>query len=298
VEDILLLITNAGFFGLIGIQEASYGQPVIQGLVGMGAAFIFVLSAVALPAKAGFRRLAETLCGLTVVFAAISLVFLLKKDTETIGIILVGLVTIWLAGRMSSRPLRLTGSLLALWAAGKLIFKDLWQHHHDYYPAPHQVELGNARFLNSAFAIELAVVVCLFIFLWLWHKFASAEMDQVEANFYKLGIILANLALLIVLQWESLRSAPTLKSDIVRFSLSTACYVLHASALTYLGIIRKSPLLRYSGIVLSFWTALYVFIAVMIEGDNKSRILTLVILGIALIIMSFLYHRRALEVKR
>lgn len=298
-EDILVQIANAAFFGLVGIEGASSGQPVIQGLVGMGAAFLYVLTAVVLPVKPGFKKLADMLCGLAVVFAAVSLVFLLERDTETIGIVLVALVTIWLAGRMESKPLRLTGALLALWTVCDLVFTNFW---HDSplhrYGGYYEHLSKEARYLNVPFAVDIAVIAGLFLFLWLWHKAASKDMDPVEQNFYKLGIVLANLALLIVLQWESLRSAATLKSKFVTFSLSTVCYMLQAGALTYLGILRKSQLLRYSGIALSFWTALYVFIAVMLEGDNKARIITLVILGIALIVISFLYHRRALEAKK
>jgi hypothetical protein len=51
VEDIVVQIANAAFFALVGIQGTSSGQPVIQGLVGMGAAFLYVLTAVVLPTR-------------------------------------------------------------------------------------------------------------------------------------------------------------------------------------------------------------------------------------------------------
>lgn len=293
--EFIVLVLNCIFFTLVGIVVLYDKEPVVQGSIGMGTALYFALLAALLPVKPERKRLTESLAGLAVAFTAISLIFLLQGSLETFGLTAAALVTLYLASRFQSVLLRIVGLLTMLWAIGKLALMDLWhQGWQDGFLADKPYP-----YLNTDFFISLAVVAGGFICLWLWHRTISGKVAPNESVLVRLGILFVNFALVLVLQNEARTVSRMEWGGFLPDLLRASSYLLHGGVLTILGIRRDSKLLRGSGLVLFLWTALWVLYRLVLHQANSfTRVVTLLILGCVLLIVSFWYYRKSLTTAR
>ncbi len=128
----------------------------------------------------------------------------------------------------------------------------------------------------------------------------TTKVDVNEWNFSSWGPLVVNVVLLVVLQVKALGEVNTMGlvflEEFDRFVFSTLSYLTQAGVLTYLGIGISSSLLRYSGLALFCWSALWVFFLVMARGDLLGRVVWRLILGVGLILASFWYYGRGRKV--
>jgi uncharacterized membrane protein len=296
-EEIAILILNCAFFTTFGVENIYRGEPVVQGMIGMSAAFLLALLASFMSASGVRKRLMESLCGLAVVFIAVSLIFLLEANLESIGLTLVAILTVWLAKRFESGILRTVGLLEMLWAVGKVIFIDLWSD--EFHRYPYEVQSTTLPYINGAFAINFAVIAGAFLVLYIWSRAIENKKSANESSAISAGIVIANLGLVVLLQREAeyVNNLALSSADLLQSAVSAASYLLHGGILTFLGLKRNSTLLRGSGLVLFIWTVLWVIFEFVISGPAITRVVTLSLLGLAMIIASFWYYRRFQEVR-
>ena len=301
---LLLVVANCALFAIYGVERIYSGQPVIQGAIGVACAILLALLASLLSTAGERKRLMETLSGLAVVYLAIALLFLLERELEAIAVILIAVLTAWMALRFGSSLLRAIAALEMFWALGMVLFLDLLCTRHWWHIVRGADEAAKPLpYANTVFIVDLAVIGGAFLVLWLWWR-AGSSLSPAERSFISFGVLLANITLVVLLQTEALvwQHVDWVKEHgwqrAVKHTFSIASYILHGVLLTYLGLRRDSTLLRYSGLALFGWTVLWVVYKLIAHGELGARVIALIILGVALILASSWYYRRYAEVQK
>jgi len=237
-----------------------------------------------------------------VLFLGISLVFLLDTKLEAAGTMMVAILTLWLALRFASSILRTIGALAMFWALCMLLFMELLPTCDSWFGCGY-IDRGTTPYLHSVFITELAVVAGAFLALWLWRRALSQQAGSFEISLVSLGIVFTNFILVILLQvesevWNKMKLARQAgwHHTLDRVA-GVASYLVHGGILTFLGLKRESRLLRYCGLALFAWAVLWVGFTVIVHGEMLARVIALVILGLALMAVSFWYYRRYAEAK-
>jgi uncharacterized membrane protein len=144
-------------------------------------------------------------------------------------------------------------------------------------------------YYRGSFHIIVRYVYLVFIglLLWITHKYVRQDFQQV--NFRIPMDLIMHVALIAIIsteliQWLDLSRAP----DSYKLELSIL-WGLYAVMLIVLGIWKKKKHLRIMAIALFSGTLLKVFIYDISHLDTISKTIVLIILGILLLITSYLY---------
>ena len=133
---------------------------------------------------------------------------------------------------------------------------------------------------------------------------ARENLDDAGANEKaELGIfsVLINVFALIALSlefWDYYGKGVTvMEADLARHLSLSVLWTIYATILILLGVQQKSPLLRWQALVLFGLVVIKVFIYDLASLDRAYRILSFLVLGSLLMVVSFLYTKRAAKGK-
>lgn len=221
--------------------------------------------------------------GLGLTFATLIIPVVLGGQWVTIAFAVEGAVLVWSGFYANLKLLRGAGlSLFALVAFRLAAF-----------PMASGPFLWNARF--SVFSVT---VLCFAVAIWLAHR-SKETLDEPEQGFFAAVGIGANVLALWALSLEfwDLFGRPGIRFSIdPNFAQQLALSLLWTSygiALMLIGVQRKMKLMRLQGLALFGIVVVKVFLYDLSFLQQFYRILSFVVLGLALLITSFLYHRRA-----
>jgi uncharacterized membrane protein len=193
-----------------------------------------------------------------------------------------GLVLVWTGVRAASRALRATGVFLFACVALRLLIADL--------PA-------DRLLLNVRFATWLTVVACMGLSLLCIRSLAGGMPDD-EKSLFAAVAVGANVLLLVVLSqetWDAVgRSFVGAERDqsLARHMALSILWTVFASGLMLVGVLRRAPLLRWQAIALFGLVTAKTFLHDISFLQRAYRILSFVVIGVALVTVSFLYQRR------
>jgi uncharacterized membrane protein len=200
----------------------------------------------------------------------------------TIAWAMEGAVVVWSGIRMESPWLRAAGALLLSMGGVRLLFLPL--------PAPHF--LWNERFL------AFAAVVASLAFSAAIALRAAARLEHFERHAVSVLLVAVNAYSLMAMSlevWDVLGrlQTPGMESWPAQQMGLSVLWTLYAAGLVLVGMARKSALLRWLALTLFALVVSKVFLYDLSSLERFYRILSFLVLGILLLVVSFLYQRRA-----
>lgn len=229
---------------------------------------------------------------LSATLAAAAIVLAVDGPAVAAGWAAEGVLLGWLASRQRSRWLALGSALLI--ALGSLQLAQALAG-----PAP----LGEIPILNAR---TLAAAIVIGLLAWLASRLRRDESEEVRGRARDGLIILANLLAVLLLSAEihtyfdrralevlgDARSARAAASLGEQLTLSVT-WALYAVTLIAIGIRRRYAPARYFAIVLFAVTVAKVLINDIAGLDRFYRMLSVLVVGILLLVASYLYQRRS-----
>ena len=283
---ITLTLANAlQFLCVLGIfLWSSNPSGLALALLILGAAHLAV--ALMLP-KSGSqsRRAARILYGgLALTFATIAIPAWFNGEWITIAFAIEAAALIWGGLRIDSRPLRAAGLVLYPLIVIRL-FIDA-----GVLSAP--TFLLNARFL--AFAVCAASMLAAFMMV----RSSDTVVGRGETSVYYTVAICANVVFLTALSmevWDSFGRMPAsgIDRDLAQQLALSILWIVYASVLLAVGILRKEAAARWQALVLLGFAVAKVFLFDLSFLTRFYRIVSFFVLGLVLMLISFLYQRRS-----
>jgi uncharacterized membrane protein len=164
------------------------------------------------------------------------------------------------------------------------------------FPSP-----AGAFLFNQRFAAYLLVIVCFGVALWSARDQLDDKGDQEKTE---LGIfsVLINVFALIALSlefWDYFgKTATGIDADLASHLSLSVLWTAYATILILVGVQQKSALLRWQALALFGLVVFKVFLFDLASLDRAYRILSFLVLGSVLMVVSFLYTRRAAKGRR
>src|SRR6266404_1547414 len=232
--------------------------------------------------KAGESPLVRLLfAGLALAFATLAIPIRLEGKWITLGFAVEGAVLVWTGFRSMAGFLRAGGYFLLALAAVRLLI----------FPLPAPQFLFNERF--AAYAV---LIICFGVVVYAAREHASS-VGRDELNTLGGFAVAINVFALIALSlelWDHFGSHAGLGIDagLAQHLALSLLWTAYASALIALGVRRESALLRWQALVLFGLVVVKVFLYDSSYLERFYRIVSFFILGLVLLVVSFLYQRK------
>ena len=237
----------------------------------------------ALPAKetAGARLGRVLYAGLALTFVTLAIPIRLDGKWITIGWAVQGAVLVWSGIRIRVAELRAAGFLLFVIAAGRLVF----------IPIPAGQLFFNARFLT------FAIVVASFVAAYLFARDSDIKLEQAEMFVFQALAIGANVLALAALSleiWDAFGRMPSLGIDtgLAQELALSSLWLVYALGLIVAGMRKKSAAVRWQALALLGVVIAKVFLFDLSFLQRFYRIISFLLLGLVLMLISFFYQRR------
>ena len=289
--DTALLHLNglAAYFGLYLLR--GYGHTAHGAAVAAAFAVFSLGCAVAVRTRSRSQALHFVALACTFLMIVIALEF--TGPWITIGWATEGVLVTWLGLREQRGWLRVAGLVVFAAAVGRLVASQLTP------PVAGQLLLLNARALTGLFVVALTYGLA---YLHRQYRegtpYASTEIAAfaIAASVLTLSVLTSE----INAYWHvfDLRRTPAFAKSSMRFaremtlSLTWAAY---ATILVIVGLMRKYAPIRYFAMAVFAFTIVKVFAIDLAELDRIYRVLSIIGLGIALLVTSYLYQKLSAE---
>ena len=279
---IVLLAIDAGLYALV-LELVFAPKQTTLGIVLLALAAV-LLAAARVPGLARRVQVAYGYLGLAAATLAIPALFEATSLLDVFAVEAAVLITLGVRNR--DRWLVLVGGVIFVCTGLALLGRGIDE-------APHR-NLVNP--LTLAFIVYLGALGFV-----LARLVASDEMTRVQRNWRNVAVVWWNVAALGALSRECVdafggaRGFNGLTNE-AQFGLS-AIWTIYASALFGAGLARGQVLLRWLGLLLFGWTILKVFVVDLAALSVTYRILSFLVLGVVLVLVSTWYQRAMVRQK-
>jgi uncharacterized membrane protein len=238
-----------------------------------------------LPEKRGTKvRMARILyAGLALTFATLAIPIRLDGRWITIAWAVQGAVLIWSGLRVRFAAVRWAGLVLFAIVAGRLVL----------IPIPADTFLLNARFATFAICVACMALSCYFA------ATSDEELSEQESMAFVITSIAANILAIAASSlevWDVFGRMPSLGIDrghAQELALSML-WLVWALGLLGAGLWKKSEAIRWQALVLLGVVIVKVFLFDLSFLEKFYRIVSFLLLGLALMLISFYYQRQLL----
>jgi uncharacterized membrane protein len=281
--DIVVVLANS-FAYLAALYVMLWPQdrwPLTLLVLALSAGHLFAARLVP-PPKAGESPLVRLLfAGLALTFATLAIPIRLEGKWITLAFAVEGAVLVWTGFRSMAGFLRAGGYFLLALAAARLLIVSL--------PAP--------QFLfNERFAAYAVLIFCFGVVVYAAREHApSVGRDELSAlGGFAVAINVFALIALSLELWDHFGSHAGLGIDsgLAQHLALSLLWTAYASGLIALGVRRESALLRWQALVLFGLVVVKVFVYDSSYLERFYRIISFFILGLVLLVVSFLYQRK------
>jgi uncharacterized membrane protein len=280
--DIVVVLANSfAYLGALYVMLWPQERwPLTLLVLALSGGHLFVARVVP-PPKAGESPLARLLfAGLALTFATLAIPIRLEGKWITLAFAIEGAVLVWTGFRSMTGFLRAGGYFLLAVAAARLLI----------FPLPAPQFLFNERF--AAYAV---LIICFDVVVYAAREQESAVgRDELNAlGFFAVAINVFALIALSLELWDHFGSHAGLGIDsgLAQHLALSLLWTAYASALIALGVRRESALLRWQALVLFGLVVIKVFVYDSSYLERFYRIVSFFILGLVLLVVSFLYQR-------
>ena len=278
-EQILLVLVNASSY-LFALREMLYDEHRWTLTFA-----VLVLSSVHLAVvgllpdkKASTARL--VFAGLALTFVTLAIPIRLEGKWITMAWALEGAILIWSGFKAPARELRWAGLLLYVVVMLRLL----------------SIEISADRFLlNPRFFAFVVAVACFAYSLWLSRV---NKLEGVERNVFGFLGIAANgfaIGALSLEVWDLFGRMPSdvaLDKNLAQQLGLSLLWTIYATFLILMGVRKASPPLRWQGLALLGLAVGKVFLYDLSSLEKAYRIVSFVVLGLLLLVVSFYYQHR------
>jgi uncharacterized membrane protein len=281
--DIVVVLANSfAYLGTLYVMLWPQDRwPLTLLVLALSGGHLFVARLVP-PPKAGESPLVRLLfAGLALTFATLAIPIRLEGKWITLAFTVEGAILVWTGFRSMTGFLRAGGYFLLAVAAARLLI----------FPLPAPQFLFNERF--AAYAV---LIICLGVVV-----YAAREQEPAvgrdERNALGVCAVAINVFALIALSlelWDHFGSHARLGIDsgLAQHLALSMLWTAYASGLIALGVRRDSALLRWQALVLFGLVVVKVFLYDSSYLERFYRIVSFFILGLVLLVVSFLYQRK------
>ena len=281
--DIVIHLINS-FVYIAALYEMLWPRdrwPLTLFALALAAAHLVIARMVPLDAGKKLPRARFLFAGLALTFATLAIPFRLDGKWITVAFAIEGAALVWSGFQSATAFMRQAGYLLLCIAALRVLF---------FPPA------AGTFLLNQRFAAYLVLIICLGVVLWAARSSADSlsQNEQAEIGIMAVAINVFALIALSLELWDYYgQAAVTLNASFAQHLALSALWTVYACGLILLGVHRDSALLRWQALVLFGVTVAKVFFYDLSSLQRAYRILSFLILGVVLLIVSFLYTRKA-----
>jgi len=281
--DIVVVLANSfAYLGALYIMLWPQDRwPLTFLVLALSAGHLFAARLVP-PPKAGESPLVRLLfAGLALTFATLAIPIRLEGKWITLAFAVEGAVLVWTGFRSMAGFLRAGGYFLLALAAARLLVFPL--------PAP--------QFLfNERFAAYVVLTFCFGVVVYAAREHeSSVGRDELNAlGGFAVAINVFALVALSLELWDHFGSHAGLGIDsgLAQHLALSLLWTAYASGLIALGVRCESALLRWQALVLFGLVVVKVFVYDSSYLERFYRIISFFILGLVLLIVSFLYQRK------
>jgi uncharacterized membrane protein len=311
VLEIVHLTASAAFFGWMGygIVLSLFGRPY-PALVALAMALYFVLHlAVFLRLRVADRNLLVTLIALAGLFTVLTMPLIMEKESLTLSWALLALAFLWLGQRVDSGFLRQAARALYLLVFWRLAALDMPAgfRHTGRGPLPPMGEYWKAMADRLwTFGVSIGSVIAAFLLQWRENRrrppdSGAAAVPPKARRFDRMatGVFYwSALALLFVYLTLEVNTLLHWKVPVFQKGGVSVLWTLFAIAFVVGGIWREIRGLRYLGLALFGVVVGKVFLADLRATPMIFRVVAFLIIGVALLVGSFLYVQAAGRLSR
>jgi len=282
-EQVVLVLINATMymFTLHQLLWPDRRWTLTLAVLALSAAHLLVARAVPSPAG-GVPASRLLFAGLALTFVTLAIPIRLEGKWMTIAWAIEGAVLIWSGLRAAVGHLRAGGWILFAIVGIRLLAYDL-----------HAEQI----FFNERFATFAVAVACFAAALY----FLRQQADGLGFDERSLSALLAiaiNFYALWALSWEIWDFlGAAVEGDLARQLGLSVLWTAYAALLLVFGVKRASPLLRWQALALFGITVGKVFLYDLDALERVYRIVSFLVLGVVLLVVSFLYQRRLAAAK-
>jgi uncharacterized membrane protein len=224
----------------------------------------------------------QLFAGLALTFVTLAIPIRLDGKWITLALAVEGAILVRTGYRALAPLLRYAGFFLLALAALRVVF----------LPLPAQQFL-----LNERFATYVGVIVCMGVALFTAREH-RADASEPETNTLGVFAVAINVYTLLALSlelWDYFGRLVSLGIDtgLAQHLALSMLWTAYASILILIGIKRQSALLRWQSLVLFGLVVVKVFLYDSSYLQRFYRILSFLVLGLVLMVVSFLYQRKA-----
>lgn len=251
--------------------------PLALFVLAISAAYVAIARLVPAP-KAGEPPVARLIfAGLALTFATLAIPIRLDGKWITLAFAVEGAILVWTGFRGAASLLRGAGYLLLAISAIRVLV----------FPLPAQQFLFNERFATYA-----VLIACFGAVLWTAQQNAS-EVEQNEENSLGFLVVAINFYALVALSlelWDYFGRAGS--GALAQHLALSLLWTGYATALLLLGVRNESALLRWQALALFGLAVIKVFFYDSSFLERFYRIVSFFMLGLVLLVVSFLYQRK------
>lgn len=285
LDDLGIMVVLANSFAyLAALYEMLWPQdrwPLTLLVLALSAGHVAVARFVP-PPKPGESPLTRLLfAGLALTFVTLAIPIRLDGKWITLALAVEGTILVWTGFRSLTPLLRLAGYFLIAVAALRVVIFPI--------PAPHFL-------LNARFATYVVIIACFVTTLLLARSHSDSFADSEKKGLGVLAIAI-NVYALIALSlelWDYFghSATPGIDRGLAQHLALSLLWTAYAATLISVGIKRQSALLRWQALILFGLVALKVFVYDSSYLERFYRIVSFLILGVVLLLVSFLYQRK------
>jgi len=280
--DVLLLLANeflysAALFILLWPDDK---WPLTLLFVALAAAHVAVARLVP-AAKADQSGLARLLyAGLALTYLTVAIPVRLEGKWITFSFAVEGAILVWTGFRAANQFLRQAGYVLLGISALRVLF----------FPPE-----GGTFLFNPRFAAYLVMIACFALALWSAraHQSGIGDSERIEVGLLAVAINAYALVALSAEFWDYFgKTSEGIEATLAQHLALSVLWTAYASALLFVGMQKRSGLLRWQSLALFGLTVGKVFLYDLGFLDRGYRIFSFFVLGAVLLAVSFLYQRR------
>ncbi len=285
-EQVVLVLINATMymFTLHQLLWPDRRWTLTLAVLALSAAHLLVARAVPSP-SGGVPANRLLFAGLALTFVTLAIPIRLEGKWMTIAWAMEGAVLIWSGLRAAVGHLRAGGWVLFAIVGIRLLAYDLH---------------AERVFFNERFATFAVAVACFAAALYFLRQQADglgfderslSALLAVAINFYALWALSLEV-------WDWLRGPEFLRQATLAPQLGlSVLWTAYAALLLVFGVKHSSPLLRWQALALFGITVIKVFLYDLQSLERVYRIVSVLVLGVVLLVVSFLYQRRLAAAK-
>ncbi len=282
ISVFLLLANSFAYLGaLYALLWPDYRWPLTLFALALSAAHLAVAHLLPVPESGRPSPARLMIAGLALMFATLAIPIRLEGKWITLAFAVEGAILVWTGFRSAAYYLRQAGYILLAIAAVRLLF----------FPPP-----GGAFLWNQRFGSFVAFLFCAGIVLWSARE-RIASLNDTERGELAVLAVAVNVYALIALStelWDFFgRTGTVLQADLAQHLSLSVLWTIYASVLILVGVQRRSALLRWQALILFGLVVVKVFLYDLSFLERAYRILSFLILGVVLLVVSFLYQRRS-----